>query len=489
MKRNRYKGGKLFYSTIWTAIALTSMYLLFRFVSISISGDIGQATENMKATLMTKLCANIMESGSSFVEFQLKGDEEAYPFLVKNTIGSFAIHKYAVENSQEIDLYKDEIQLTSEMNSHEIIDNLKMDTSGIDNNAKMDTSEILHDSKINTSEIINNSYEYLTEEYFLTNGALFHSKDTAQVISVPSKEGEANESPKLEIGFLQGGIYREIMEKDNASSEEDQAVETMAGTLKTSNGTSFTLAQLDDVNFLVRNFYIIDEDTEISEKLFNAKKLLAKDMKLKQSNDAPQILIYHTHSQESYINSRANNVEDTVVGVGSYLTKILEDDYGYDVIHDKSCYDIVDGVLDRNVAYNVADDSIEKILEENPSIEVIIDLHRDGAPKRATTINGEETAQIMLFNGLSRNLNGPITYLDNPNLENNLAFSLQLQIKSLEMYPGLFYKNYLHCYRYNMHLRAKSLLVELGTDYNTLQSAKNAMEPFAEILDAVLKGE
>ena len=93
----------------------------------------------------------------------------------------------------------------------------------------------------------------------------------------------------------------------------------------------------------------------------------------------------------------------------------------------------------------------------------------------------------MLFNGLSRDKKGPITYLDNPNLADNLAFSLQLQIKSLEKYPGLFFKNYLKYLRFNLHLRPKALLIELGTENNTLQSAKNSMVYLAEILDDVFK--
>jgi stage II sporulation protein P len=247
--------------------------------------------------------------------------------------------------------------------------------------------------------------------------------------------------------------------------------------------------QLKDINFLVRNFYIVDKSTKVTDKLFDAEILLSKDMTIKQKNDAPQILIYHTHSQEAYIDSRPGKEADTVVGVGSYLTKILKEQYGYNVIHDKTPYDIVDGKEDRNVAYTMAEKGLEKILSENPSIEVVIDIHRDDGSARVVEINGEKSAQVMLFNGLSRNQSGPITYLDNPNLQDNLAFSLQLQMKSLNLHPGLFIRNYLRNYRYNMHFRQKSLLMELGTDRNTLESAKNAMKPFAQILDAVLEGK
>jgi stage II sporulation protein P len=135
-----------------------------------------------------------------------------------------------------------------------------------------------------------------------------------------------------------------------------------------------------------------------------------------------------------------------------------------------------------------AEAGIKKDLEENPSIEVMIDLHRNSGDNKVIMLNGEETAQVMMFNGLCRDQSGPLTNLDNPYLQDNLSFSLQLQLKSLELYPGLFRKNYLKSYRFNMHFRPKSLLVELGTVKNTVQSAKNALEPFAQILDSVLQG-
>jgi stage II sporulation protein P len=291
-------------------------------------------------------------------------------------------------------------------------------------------------------------------------------------------------SHQLQIGYLQGEISRKESQEEGSLSN-DAAVETATS----GKATQYTLEQLKDINFLVNNFYIVDPSTKITDSLFDGEKLVGKDMTIKQTSDAPQILIYHTHSQEGYINSRPGKVEDTVVGVGSYLMKILEEDYGYNVIHDTSEYDLVNGVLDRDVAYNQAKAGITKILEKNPTIEVVIDLHRDSPAARNTVVNGKETAQIMLFNGLSRDQKGPITYLDNPSLQDNLAFSLQLQLKSKEKYPGLFFKNYLKCYRYNLHVRPKSILIELGTEQNTLESAMNAMDPFAEILDSVLQGK
>ncbi len=320
----------------------------------------------------------------------------------------------------------------------------------------------------------------LSTEYILTNGAEF--KD--DVYDSYNEAGEFYErSKELPVRIMDGAI--DFSEFERGYRGDGETIES----IRTYNGTPFTLEQLKDVNFLIRNFYICAGGTVIMDDLFDSELMLEKDMTIKTKNDKPQILIYHTHSQEAFIDSREGLVQDTVVGVGDYLAEVLENKYGYNVIHDRTVYDVVDGKLNRNLAYNYAREGVLKILEENPSIEVIIDLHRDGNEERTIYIKGKETAQIMLFNGLSRNDKGPITRLDNPNLQDNLAFSFQLQLKSLEMYPRIFYKNYLETLRYNLDLRPKSLLLEWGDAANTVESAMNAVEPFAEVLDAVLQGQ
>ena len=126
---------------------------------------------------------------------------------------------------------------------------------------------------------------------------------------------------------------------------------------------------------------------------------------MKTGNDQPQILIYHTHSQEEFIDSVPGDASTTIVGVGNHLAQILKEDYGYNVIHVTDTFDIIDGKLDRNQAYNYAQERISQVLAENPSIEVIIDLHRDGVAddqRLVTDLNGKQTAKVMFFNGLSR---------------------------------------------------------------------------------------
>ena len=177
---------------------------------------------------------------------------------------------------------------------------------------------------------------------------------------------------------------------------------------------------------------------------------------------------------------------DTVVGAGNYLTELLEK-MGFVVYHDKTAYDKkANGEDNRNYAYSTARPNIEKILAENPSIEVVIDLHRDSGPKRIATINGKVSCQIMFFNGLCRDQNGPIERLENPNLKDNLAFSLQAALVGRNLYPDFVRRNYLKNYRYNQHLAKRYLLIECGTVNNTVQEAYNAMEPLSVIIDQLL---
>ena len=167
----------------------------------------------------------------------------------------------------------------------------------------------------------------------------------------------------------------------------------------------------------------------------------------------------------------------------------LEEKYGFTVLHDKTKYDQINGKMDRNKAYTKALDGVKEIMDQNKSIEVLIDLHRDAGSnneKRITKIDGKTVAQFMIFNGLSRNRRGEIAYLHNDNLQDNLAFGLQVKLRAMERYPNLTIKNYLKGYRYNMHLCKRFLLIELGNQNNTMKEAKNTMSYLAEILNDVL---
>ena len=129
-------------------------------------------------------------------------------------------------------------------------------------------------------------------------------------------------------------------------------------------------------------------------------------------------------------------------------------------------------------------------MEDNPSIQVIIDLHRDEVDegtKLLTEENGVKMARVMFFNGLSYvNRIGKVDYLPNPNQMENLAFSFQAQVKANEYYPGFTRKIYLRGYRYNMHFRGKSMLIELGAQTNTVEEIMNAIDPLSHVIAMTL---
>ena len=148
--------------------------------------------------------------------------------------------------------------------------------------------------------------------------------------------------------------------------------------------------------------------------------------------------------------------------------------------------------MDRNKAYTRAEPVISKILEENPDIQIVIDLHRDGVGENVhlvKEIDGKPTAQIMFFNGMSYSAkNGAIDYLPNPYIENNLALTLQMKLASDSLVPGFARKVYLKSLRFNLHLHPGAMLIEAGAQTNTVEEAMNAVEPLSHIIALTLGG-
>ena len=285
-------------------------------------------------------------------------------------------------------------------------------------------------------------------------------------------------------------------EPETPPSEENQSGENTAKEQETvalpHPQIDLSQAKLADFDYVMNQFFILDSNTETNAQQISAPRFLKEDLSVKKDSSVPQILIYHTHSQEAFADSREGQTEDTIVGVGDHLTELLEKTYGYQVIHITDAFDMMGGTLDRSKAYDYARASIEKVLEENPTIEVVIDLHRDGVPDErhlVTQVNGKPTAQLLFYNGLSYTVSqGAVSYLPNPYIEENLAFSFQLEYQAAQYYPDLYRGIYLAGLRYNLHLKPRALLLEAGAQTNTVEEVRNAMEPCADILNRVLKG-
>ena len=309
------------------------------------------------------------------------------------------------------------------------------------------------------------------------------------------------------------GTEKDDKNEDHKEEESKPVIQNM------STGTTFTREQLSKPVFLTSKIFTVDNNTSMNDDELNIANLLDADMSLESlradgnneimsekdtgevsfdDNAVPEnkpykVLIYHTHTSESFADSRKGVPEDTIAGVGAYLTKLLNEQYNIPTYHDETVYDVIDGKLDRSKAYENSYNGISRIIADNPSIEVVIDLHRDGVDEEThlvTNVNGKPTAKIMFLNGVSRsNINGDIDYLENPNKLSNLAFSFQLYLAGKEKYGDFVRKIYVRSLRYNLHVMPRATLIEAGAQNNTIEEEMNAMEPLADMLNKVLRNE
>ena len=344
-------------------------------------------------------------------------------------------------------------------------------------------------------------------EYTLKNSILNDIYPTGEYYRIYAGQGEACVSYDGYVDTIAQVVnitgQDDNKEDNNQNQENDVSVESDKATggetesekstniiaADTVTGNVYDRQDLNDYNFC-QQFYTVTSITSLTKEIFRPSEFLDKDMKITHDSSSPQILIFHTHSQEKFADSTDDD-STSILGVGDYLTELLTGK-GYNVIHDRSVYDYVDGKLDRSKAYTYAEQGIESILESNPSIEVVIDLHRDGVADTThlvTEVDGRQMAKIMFFNGISySNVKGNINYLYNPYRDDNLAMSLQMHLIGEAYYPGFLRRNYINAYRYCLHERAKSMLIEAGAQTNTFEEVKNAMEPFADMLDKLLTG-
>jgi len=257
------------------------------------------------------------------------------------------------------------------------------------------------------------------------------------------------------------------------------------------------LKKLSDTDYLKRTFYTVDKRTDLEAGDVNAEEFLNMDFSIDKEQEGPKILIFHTHSQEMYSDSdTSKGITEGVYGAGERLKGILEKKYGIEVIHDDGQYDVVNGRRAVLGSYERMEPNITKILKDNPSIEVAIDIHRDGVNESVHLVaeeGGKQCAQIMFFNGLCKVYdNGVLTPtpgLQNTYLKDNLGFSFNMQLMAKAMYPNFTRRVYLNAYRYSLNMMPKSLEIEVGAQTNTKEEAFNAMEPLADVLAAVICNE
>ena len=301
--------------------------------------------------------------------------------------------------------------------------------------------------------------------------------------SVSKTDKPVKESNSTGVAYS-GTFDDNKVEEPSKEDTDNNKVEPEDNSVAAVMGSVHSMEELKNYDFVMKHFYVVDSVTSLTEEILNLDKITKMDLSIEKKDDGPQILIFHTHSQEWFADT--DKTGKTIVDAGNYLTELLTDKYGYNVLHITEEFDMKDGVLDRGKAYTYANQRIDELLAQYPSIEVIIDLHRDGVREDkhpVTEINGRQTAKIMLFNGISyTNEQGELDYISNPYRTENLALTYQMYLIGEKLYPDFIRCIYIQGYRYCLHHLPRSLLIEAGAQTNTFEEIYNAMEPLAEIL-------
>ncbi|MDO8686563.1 MAG: stage II sporulation protein P [Clostridiales bacterium] len=224
----------------------------------------------------------------------------------------------------------------------------------------------------------------------------------------------------------------------------------------------------------------------------DVEKFLKEPLELKFSKKGPKILIFHTHTTESYlqkiadigkknISSWSRDSRYNVVRAGNEIKQLLEKKYGINSIHNATVHDYPD----YNKSYLNSAETVKKILKSYPSIKMVLDIHRDGlgssGNKLRTTvvIEGKNTAKIMFVVGTAERASHPMW-------RENLKLALKLQDALNSKYPGLTKPILISSNRYNQNLSGGGLIIEIGGDGNTLDEALESTKYLSWAINEVI---
>lgn len=295
-----------------------------------------------------------------------------------------------------------------------------------------------------------------------------------------------------------------LVENINKTPQEttSQKVESVASTTSSKKETTTASAAAVKGKILTRYispYSVKDSYSGVYLKNYTSakvdlKELLNKKINFKiNKNSEPQVLIMHTHTTESFMqtdenyytedfNSRSTNNNKNMVKIGGIIAKKLNDN-GIKTLHDKTQHDYPE----YTGSYNRAAKTINSYLKKYPSIKIVLDLHRDaisadgGKAKLVTEIGGKKAAQVMLVMGSQT---GSIK--DHPKWKENLSLAVKLQQTMEAKYPTLARPLMLMSKKYNQSLSTGSLLIEFGTDVNTLSEACYSAEMVGDSLVSLL---
>lgn len=329
---------------------------------------------------------------------------------------------------------------------------------------------------------------------------------SALLVMPESAAYKVNETKKNIIAYIQGERNIDFFQKSGTLNENENYTD-----LTSTPSDIFEImenydpSEYDEDGKTVEKTFVDYQSTDSFENVYvrnvtdtkeiDIQAVLSDDFALPVSDfSQPTVLIYHTHSTETYIltdngrfsteyPARSEDMNMNMIRIGDEITKILEAN-GIGVIHDRTVYDTV-----YTGAYAQSRKGVEKILEENPSVIITLDIHRDAIyyddlthVKPTVDINGMKAAQMMIIAGAQ---DGNVT--DFPDWETNLSFALHLQKTANDKYENLMKPVFFCMRKYNMDMTPYSLLVEVGTDANSLQEAAYSGRLLGDVLSEFIK--
>ncbi len=329
-------------------------------------------------------------------------------------------------------------------------------------------------------EVFNNNDAALAAAAFtLTDGKYYAESGT-----VPETTYGAAEQTHSEQTTLAAVNYSDSRNRDKSGYYDSFANHSGEAVYEVEQKTIGSFGTKVDGCF-VKNYTELDVD--FSKLLNNALPFTVK-----KNSDKPQVLIYHTHTGEAYLDadvdyfyesfySRTNNNSFNVVAVGDAIAGVLEKN-GVKTIHDTTVHDSTyNGSYDRS-AQTVMDN-----MKKHPEIKVVLDIHRDALgseEKKVKTVfehNGKKGAQIMILSGCD-----PDNERGFQNWRNNLSLALKIQNTAEKLYPGMTRPMDFGYFAYNEYICEGSLLIEIGTDANSIDEAEYSGMLLGDVLSRVL---
>ena len=324
---------------------------------------------------------------------------------------------------------------------------------------------------------VNEEYKNIAKEDDIDNSQdMLQIMLGTQISSIKAME-KIEKSEELEKSKKES-IEKQEEEKVNGNGTENQTVANAETTeIITQNPIK------DGSNTQIGNVKIKNEtDYQITQDMFDTNDLVI---------DNKNVILFHTHSCESYTSSekypytptgnfRTTDLNFTVTRVGTELETYLKQ-YNYNVVHNKDYHDYPA----YNGSYTRSLKTVENILQTTQS-DIIIDVHRDAIGSRSdyaptVRIGNEEAAQLMFVIGTDAG------GLWHPNWKENLKFAIKIQQKAEEMYPGLFKTMMLTKSRYNQHTGKYASIIEVGATGNTLDQCLVSMKYLAEVMHEVIQ--